>query len=361
MKRFFISMLLVSFLGFNATAAYASSETTTPENQVQAGITPDSFLYSIDKLFEEINLKLASSTEEEAKLLIQFAQERLAEAKTLIDNKDEELIKTIVTDYIDTLEAAEDKVVETAANEDVADIIKEDLADTLNTATEISEEIEPTLPDQLKDQVSEKTDTISITAKVVAGIDVDVVKSLREKQLGYGQIAHIVALSQASGKSIEEISEIVINKEKGFGEIAKELGLHPSKMKYNNKTNEKDDKTTTDATDPTEPSNEIEPSLNETNATSEARTKVEDDKQTEAMILNIAKTSTISSENIKPETKKEIKDKIKNNTEENKEKQIKDKNIKGQESKEKELKEKAEKSKEIKENKNNKKEKKTQP
>lgn len=360
MKRFFISMLLVSFLGFNATSAYASSETTTTENQVEAGITPDSFLYSIDKLFEEINLKLASSTEEEAKLLLQYAQERLAETKTLIENNEEELVKTTVTDYIDTLEAAEDKIVETAANEDVDDIIKEDLADTLNTATEISEEIEPALPDELKEQVSEKTDTISITAKVVAGIDVDVVKSLREKQLGYGQIAHIVALSQASGKSIEEISELVINKEKGFGEIARELGLHPSKMKYNNKTNEKDE-TTTDATEPTETSSEIEPSTDETNAISEAGTKVEDDKQTEAMILNVAKTSTISSENIKPETKKEIKDKIKNDTEKSKEKQIKDKNIKEQESKEKELKEKAEKNKEMKENKNNKKEKKNQP
>jgi len=153
-------MLLISFLGFN-TVAYASSEiTTTTENKVEAGVTPDSFLYSIDKLFEEINLKLASSTEDEAKLLIQYAQERLAETKVMIENNEEALITPTVTDYIDTLEAAEDKVVEAATIGDIDQLIKEDLAETLNTATEISEEIEPVLPAQLKEQVEEKTDTI---------------------------------------------------------------------------------------------------------------------------------------------------------------------------------------------------------
>lgn len=64
---------------------------------------------------------------------------------------------------------------------------------------------------------------------MVKGIDENIVQSLRDQGFGYGEIAKIVALAEATGKTVEEIAAAV-KEGKGFGELAKENGLHPKQI-----------------------------------------------------------------------------------------------------------------------------------
>lgn len=224
MKKFLVALVVVSMLGFN-TIAFAAEEGQT----VDAGVTPDSIFYSADKLFEDLQLLLTTDSEKEAELLLQFAQERLAEAKEMTEEEKTEFVKTAMDAYIETLGQAEEKVTEVAADEDTTQEVKEELSEQLEDTAEVDESIEENLDPEQQEELEEKTTEVSYTASVVKDLDVEVVKTLREAGMGFGNIAHTVALSELSGKSVDEIAAM-IEEGKGIGNIAKELGLHPSKM-----------------------------------------------------------------------------------------------------------------------------------
>jgi hypothetical protein len=80
---------------------------------------------------------------------------------------------------------------------------------------------------------------------VVRNIDEESVSLLRNQGFGFGQIAHMYMLLEASGITIDEISSHYTSDNKGFGEIAKELGLHPSEIKnkiaYKNLSTDKEE------------------------------------------------------------------------------------------------------------------------
>lgn len=235
MKRFLISLIVVSMLGFN-TIAFASVEgqavQQTEGQTVDAGITPDSILYSADKLFEDLQLLLTTDSEKEAELLLKFAQERLAEAKVMTEEEKTEFVKTAMDAYIETLDQAEEKVTEVATDESTSDEVKDQLTQKLEDTANVDGSIQENLDTEQQGQLEEKTTEVSYTANVVKNIDVEVVKALREEGMGFGNIAHTVALAELSGKSVDEIAAM-IKEGKGIGNIAKELGIHPSKM--NNK------------------------------------------------------------------------------------------------------------------------------
>jgi hypothetical protein len=224
MKKILITVIIASMLGFN-TIAYAAEEGTG----VDAGITPDSILYPVDKLVEDVQLTLTSDPQKEAELLLDFSQERLAEASQMTEEQKTEYAETAVDGYIETLNQAQEKVAEVAADENTPTEVKENLAEELNTTAEVDENIEASLDTEQQEQLEEKTTEVSYTANVVKNLDAATVKTLREAGMGFGQIAHTIALSQLSGKSVEEISGL-IKEGNGIGSIAKELGIHPSKI-----------------------------------------------------------------------------------------------------------------------------------
>jgi hypothetical protein len=207
-----------------------ADEQQTTTATVDAGVTPDSFLYNFDKLFESLRLTFTTNSNTEAELLLQNAQERLAEANEMSELEQLELVKETIGEYIETIKEAQEQVSETTASDDVNSETKEELANQLEETAEIDVEFEEQLDEQTQEELEGAQEEAKVVASVVLGLDKEVVTSLREQDFGYGQIAKIVALSEISGKSVEDISTLVKDGQ-GFGEISNELGIKPQQIK----------------------------------------------------------------------------------------------------------------------------------
>ncbi|NLI92716.1 MAG: hypothetical protein GX434_11070 [Peptococcaceae bacterium] len=86
-----------------------SGNSTTPvseEVKNEAGITPDSFLYSLEQMIESVQLALTFNQEGKAELLIEFANERLAEAQVINEKNQSQLVDRVLHAYISTVEKA---------------------------------------------------------------------------------------------------------------------------------------------------------------------------------------------------------------------------------------------------------------
>ncbi len=226
MKKAIISGLMAGLL--TITPVFAD---TTAVVAVSPGITPDSVFYVVDQWVEDIQLALNGDPEKKAELLHQISLERLAEAEKMIEQNKEEYVNITVEGYVEKLELIQEVVGELIISEDISDEVKEELSSQLEALIEVSDETVAEIDSELKTKMEEKMDSAYLVANVVKGLDVEKVKTLRsEMKLGYGQIAHVFRLADAAEKSVEEVAEL-LSQGKGIGEIAKELGLHPSVLK----------------------------------------------------------------------------------------------------------------------------------
>lgn len=226
MKKKIISGVMAGLLSMAPVFADETTITTDP------GITPDSVLYSVDQLVEDIRLSMISDIEKKAELLIAITQERLAEAKQMTEEDKIEYVNKAMEAYGERIEEAFESVSEAVLKESIDSAVKETLKLQLEDSAGVIESVEAVVDDNQKEELAEKRDSAYLVANVVADLDQEKVITLRkEKKLGYGQIAKIILLADATGKSVEEIADMIIIQGKGFGEITKELGIHPSQLK----------------------------------------------------------------------------------------------------------------------------------
>ncbi|MDF2947567.1 MAG: hypothetical protein K0S51_2246 [Bacillales bacterium] len=213
---------------FSSSVAFAAEEVTT----VDPGVTPDSSLYTFERLFEDMNLFFTFSEEKEATLLLDYAKERLAEATAMAELEKEEYVKEAIADYQKLLAEAKEQVAEVILNEETTSETTENLNEAVEEATNVEDKVTEALPEEQANEVIEVKEEIKIVANVVEGLDKDKVAELRGKDLGFGQISQIFALAKISGKTVDEVAEMFLASEgKGFGEVAKELGFNPSEVK----------------------------------------------------------------------------------------------------------------------------------
>lgn len=229
MKKRIISIIIGCIFAFS-TAVTAAEVGQTTDNV----LAPLSSVYSIDQLFQDINAKLTFDSEEEAGLILGLAQERLAEAGQMTEAEKAEFVQSLIDDYVSTLEQVQTGVLD---NNLEAEPSVENLEETSETeAEEIAPEevvdgTEGATEGELEATLEEKVEKVNFTANVVKGIDIETVKSLREKGLGFGQIAQAAILAEMSEKTIEEIADLLTGEEVGFGSVAKQLGINPSEIK----------------------------------------------------------------------------------------------------------------------------------
>ncbi|MEH7884171.1 DUF5667 domain-containing protein, partial [Bacillus sp. JJ1609] len=226
MKRLLTTAVLTGVLAFGTiVSADEVVETTAP------GTTPDEFLFTFDQLFEELKLLVTFDDEKEAQLLLDFASERLAEAAAMSEEEKDEFVQEALEDYLAALDEAQEKVTEVIVEEETDSEGADELTKELEDVAEVEDEIAENVEDVLKEELEESVEEAKIVAKVVQGLDQAMVTQLREDALGYGQIAQIFWLAEASGKTVEEIAAIYTEEKVGFGQAAKQLGVHPSQMK----------------------------------------------------------------------------------------------------------------------------------
>ncbi|WP_415535215.1 DUF5667 domain-containing protein [Dehalobacter sp. 4CP] len=72
----------------------------------EAGVTPDSWLYSIEQMIESVQVAVTFSDEGKAELLVEFANERLAEAEIMSEQNQLDLMEQALKVYSDTIKKA---------------------------------------------------------------------------------------------------------------------------------------------------------------------------------------------------------------------------------------------------------------
>lgn len=138
MKKKLAALLIAAFLTTSTFSTAFAAEAGDMTNK--AGVTPDSILYPVDKLIEDIRLALSSGDVNKAILLTKYAEERLAETQAMINEGKTTLAEAAADDYSKTMEEA-NNIIQDAS--DSGDSNAEG-ADTENNAVEEGDDAEQT-------------------------------------------------------------------------------------------------------------------------------------------------------------------------------------------------------------------------
>lgn len=137
MKKIAIYVTIAAVLvSMNPSKAFGLEESTL---KAEAGITPDSILYPIDKVID--NLKVAASFSDEAKVetLVTVAEERLGESEAMAQEGKTDLVDEAIKGYNDNMEEASE-IFET--------VLENKGTSTDEKTTEKLEELEKTIQDK---------------------------------------------------------------------------------------------------------------------------------------------------------------------------------------------------------------------
>lgn len=237
-----------------ATGDTVTLDPTTPAAPTQnAGITPDSALYALDKLMEKIQLALITDAVTEAETLAKIASERLAESNAMADAANIELSQKALEEYKANLEKAV-TLVETAMEEgkQVAEIM-DGIQDANLKDAAVVEKILAGIPEEFRaevksglEQLAAATDAANETAQVVENKeekdnnvkleitlklieekvqDEALLAKIKEAGLNTRQVIAILSLAEQSEKPLGEVLDTFLANDKGIGATAHELGL----------------------------------------------------------------------------------------------------------------------------------------
>lgn len=132
----------------------------TAEIKERAGLTPSHFLYFAG-LGENIRLWMQSDTDAAAKLELEYAEERLAEAKVEKDKGHDQEVRRLVDDYLLHVQAAGDVLAEMKGKVDI------DLSDQWKQTVELGGQLETDLDVKLDSALRTRI------AELSAGLDAE--------------------------------------------------------------------------------------------------------------------------------------------------------------------------------------------
>jgi hypothetical protein len=154
-----VSFVLVSML-FSGAAYAKDGELPSP------GITPDSPFYFLDKLGKNIGMAFTFGSEAKAKKALQYAEERLAEARLMATaNKTREMEKA-VKDYDALMARVQEKMGE-IKQKDRSDNISEKVALATANHLDVLEKVKEQVPEKAQEAIEHARET-SINGQVNA-------------------------------------------------------------------------------------------------------------------------------------------------------------------------------------------------
>ena len=165
MKKISILVASIFVFGSFSTRAFAAEvNTQTTEAAVSfkdnAGITPDSLLYTIDQAVDKLRELLASGDEKRVEVIAQVAQERLGESEVMAEKGETELAKKALEEYNDKITEAADKLqavgnsTEATSEEGVDEKLEQSIVDLEKAIQEVQEKSLVVL-DNLKEVIAE--------------------------------------------------------------------------------------------------------------------------------------------------------------------------------------------------------------
>ena len=219
-KREYIKYIIFGVLLIVLIYPVNAQQTTTTD----PGVTPDSFLWGLDKAFDQITLLLATGDVDKAKKGLEIAEERLAEIREMIEeNKLEEAEKA---------QKAHGKTL-LKVKEKVEEVEEDDLLQEIEKVIEIEKELE-----EHDDDVDQTFGELKVKIEVEGEItqeQKDLIDSILNSLKGQTGEVEIeikdkknkikIEINQATGKSEEEIEIEIgsIEKEKGIKKQEKDL------------------------------------------------------------------------------------------------------------------------------------------
>lgn len=223
--RTITGILIFTFLSLavvcNASCYPVTEDTIeTGDTSIDAGITPDSSLYFIDRAIENIDLALTFDEDEKAKKGLDIARERLLETRKMINGNDAERAQIAMSGHEDAmglvqsslaeieqedpLEEMEDKIIlDREVEEHITEI--EDVVEETKIKIEIKGELTPEQQELIDSLLADMKET-------AAEVEIDI-ENEKEKTR--------IKIKEATRKSDEEIDDEVRNIEKsvGFSEL----------------------------------------------------------------------------------------------------------------------------------------------
>lgn len=100
MKQVILTLTLVSLLSFSVSA----------QNLPNPGVTPDSWMYGLDRAFEKISLALTFDKVKKAEKRLLMASERIAELKAMVDKGKPEFVDKLRSAYENGINETENDI-----------------------------------------------------------------------------------------------------------------------------------------------------------------------------------------------------------------------------------------------------------
>lgn len=132
MKTQTISMLILALLVFSVMPLIAAEDNSNEIEVVDAGVTPDSPLYGLERAMERIQLAFIRNKVERAKFKLDLAEERLAEAEEMFEENNTEAAEEAQELHDELINETEEEIEELESNGD-----NETAAEALEEAQEL--------------------------------------------------------------------------------------------------------------------------------------------------------------------------------------------------------------------------------
>jgi hypothetical protein len=165
MKKWIIPFVITGLLTFGSTAS------ATEHSSVSPGVTPDQLLYSVDQLLEDFQLYLTTNSEKEMEILLELAQERLAEVKVMTNEEKLEYINILMKNYVEKLALVEEQMAELVIEDKLSNETVLELETTTKEVTVINEELEGILSDELLDELENQQASLKQIPAVVQNLN----------------------------------------------------------------------------------------------------------------------------------------------------------------------------------------------
>jgi hypothetical protein len=158
------------------TATATATPAPTTETGTTVTIAPDNILYSLKRLVESIQVALTFSPEGKAELLVTLADKRLAEAEMMSEQNKQELVEGVMKAYVETVEAANEKLEQAAQDGKDVTAVLEDIRIIELTADKLVIKATGVLPtesaDALKALITDQVkETLAVQAFTIAKVD----------------------------------------------------------------------------------------------------------------------------------------------------------------------------------------------
>jgi len=120
--------------------------------ETKAGIKPGSFFYFFDTTFEKINLFFTFNPEKKAQKNLEYANERLAEAEAVAEEKNTDAVKTAVAGYESNIALATEESSQIKDKGKTEELLNS-IADNTSKHQEILAEVLNKVPDEAKEAI----------------------------------------------------------------------------------------------------------------------------------------------------------------------------------------------------------------